>query len=249
MILIKSQDELRKIAEACRIVAETLEALKEAAKAGVSTKELEAKAEEVIGRRGGVPAFKGYRGYPSSICASVNDVVIHGIPSGVRLKDGDILGLDVGVCYNGFFGDAAITLPVGEVSEPAKRLLKITEEALYLAIDKARPGSRVSDISHAVQAHAEANGFSVVRAFTGHGVGRMLHEEPQVPNFGLPGRGPKLQRGMTLAIEPMVTAGGPDVMILGDGWTAVTKDGSLAAHFEHTVAVTDDGAKVLTKTD
>ncbi len=247
MILIKSKDEIKKIAEACRIVAVTLKELKGAVAPGISTRELETMAEKKIAAMGGIPAFKGYRGYPSSICASVNDRVIHGIPSGQRLKEGDIIGIDLGVFLDGFYGDAAVTQAVGRVSELARRLMAVTEEALYIGIEKAREGSRVSDISSAIQGHVEGNGFSVVRTFTGHGIGKLLHEEPQIPNFGMPGKGPRLRQGMTLALEPMVNAGGPEVDILEDGWTAVTKDGSLSAHFEHTIAITDGPADILTK--
>ncbi|MDP2168313.1 MAG: type I methionyl aminopeptidase [Thermodesulfovibrionales bacterium] len=247
MILIKSKEEIDRIADACRIVAETIEELRGYVSAGISTKELEEIAEGMIRKRGGAPAFKGYRGYPSSICASVNDQVIHGIPSELRLKEGDIIGIDIGVYYKGFYGDAAVTLPVGRVSELAERLLRVTEGALNAGIDKAREGNRVSDISSVVQGHVESNGFSVVRMFTGHGIGKFLHEEPQVPNFGPPGKGPRLRSGMTLALEPMVNAGGPDVVVLEDGWTTVTRDGSLSAHFEHTIAVTGEEVRVLTK--
>lgn len=246
MIVLKSRDEIERIAEACRIVAETIDALKGFVAEGLATKELERFAEGIIRERGGKAAFKGYRGFPGSICTSVNDQVVHGIPSGLRLKRGDIVSIDIGVFYKGYFGDAAITLPVGEVSEEADRLMRVTEESLYLGIEAARDGSRVSDISCAVQGHVEKNGFSVVRAFVGHGIGKELHEEPQVPNYGPCGRGARLREGMTLALEPMVNAGGSGVRVLEDGWTAVTKDGSLSAHFEHTVAVTVEGARVLT---
>lgn len=249
MILIKSRDEIERMAEACRIVAETLAELKRSVEAGISTKELDRLAEDFIIRRGAVPAFKGYRGYPATICSSVNEQVIHGIPSERRLLEGDIIGIDLGVQYKGFYGDAAITLPVGRISEQAQRLIEVTETALYKGIEKAVEGNRVSDISHTVQSYVEANGFSVVRMFTGHGIGKSLHEEPQVPNFGPPGKGPRLRAGMTLALEPMVNAGGSEVMVLKDGWTAVTKDGSLSAHFEHTIAVTDGAPRVLTKLD
>ena len=196
---------------------------------------------------GATPAFKGYHGYPATICASVNEEVIHGIPSGRRiLNEGDIVSIDVGAVLDGYFGDSAITLPVGQVSEDAARLLLATEESLYKAIEVVKPGARVSDIGHAVQKHVEAFGFSVVREFVGHGIGQKMHEEPQVPNYGEPGRGPRLAEGMVLAIEPMVNAGKPAVKLLADGWTAVTRDGTLSAHFEHTVAVTADGPWILT---
>ena len=194
-----------------------------------------------------MPAFKGYHGYPATICASINDEVIHGIPSGRRvLNEGDVISIDVGASLDGYYGDSAITLPVGQVSEEAATLLRVTEEALYKAIERVRPGGRVSDIGHEVQKHVEAYGFSVVREFVGHGIGQRMHEEPQVPNYGEPGRGPRLAEGMVLAIEPMVNAGKPAVKVLADGWTAVTRDGSLSAHFEHTVAVTADGPWILT---
>lgn len=247
MILIKSREEIEHIAEACRIVGETLAALREQVAVGVSTRELERFAEEAIRKQGGTPAFKGYRGFPASICTSVNSQVVHGIPSGLRLREGDLISIDLGVYRRGFYGDGALTLPVGRVSETARRLLRVTEEALAIGVDMARTGNRVSDISHAIQRHVEGNGLSVVRAFVGHGIGKFLHEEPQIPNYGPPGRGPRLQGGMTLAIEPMVNAGGPEVVILEDGWTAVTADGSLSAHFEHTVAVVDGTARVLTQ--
>jgi methionyl aminopeptidase len=249
MIIIKSPEEIEKMAGACRIVAETLEAIKGFVRPGLSTGEIEFFAEKMILAKGGTLAFKGYRGYPAGICTSVNNQVVHGIPSAAALKDGDIVSIDLGVYREGFYGDAAITLPVGTISGAAARLLKVTEEALALGIGQAMPGNRVSDISDAVQRHVEANGFSVVRTFVGHGIGRSLHEDPQVPNYGSPGRGPRLREGMTFAIEPMVNAGGHEVLILNDGWTAVTADGSLSAHFEHTVAVTERGVRILTNSD
>jgi len=248
VIIIKSSAEIKKITAACRIVTEVLEGIKQIIRAGINTSEIEKYADKEIRIRGAVPAFKGYRGYPASICVSVNEQVVHGIPSrAVRLKDGDIVSIDLGVLLDGFYGDAATTLPVGNISVEASRLLKTTEEALYAGIEKAVAGNRVSDISAAIQKHVESNGFSVVRAFVGHGIGRSLHEEPQIPNFGRPGRGQRLKDGMTLAIEPMVNAGGADVIILDDGWTAVASDGSLSAHFEHTIAITANGQKILTK--
>jgi len=249
MIILKTPEEIEKMARASRIVAETLEDLRSFVRPGVSTKEIEGFAEEKIFTRGGTPAFKGYRGYPASICTSVNNQVIHGIPSQLRLEAGDIISIDLGVYLDGFYGDGAITLPLGEISPLAKKLLKVTEDALYIGISKATPRNRVSDISHAIQSHVEANGFSVVRAFVGHGIGMSLHEEPQVPNFGISGQGPRLKEGMTIAIEPMVNTGGYEVGILDDGWTAVTLDGELSAHFEHTIAITDGDAKILTKID
>jgi len=214
---------------------------------GVTTADLDRLAEKRIAQAGATAAFKGYHGYPATICASINEEVIHGIPSGRRvLNEGDVVSLDVGASLDGYYGDSAITLAVGQVSEEAATLLRVTEEALYKAIEQARPGGRVSDIGHAVQRHVEAYGFSVVREFVGHGIGQRMHEEPQVPNYGDPGRGPRLTEGMVLAIEPMVNAGKAAVRVLADGWTAVTKDGSLSAHFEHTVAVTAEGPRILT---
>jgi methionyl aminopeptidase len=230
-----------------RLVGEVLTQLSAKVAPGVTTAELDEIAEQLITGAGAVPAFKGYHGYPASICASINDEVIHGIPSGRRvLVEGDIISIDVGASLDGYYGDSAITLPVGQVSEEAARLLRVTEESLYKAIDKARPGARVSDLGHAVQQHVESYGFSVVREFVGHGIGQRMHEEPQVPNYGEPGRGPRLAEGMVLAIEPMVNAGKPAVKVLADGWTAVTRDKSLSAHFEHTVAVTASGPWILT---
>jgi methionyl aminopeptidase len=233
--------------EAGRLVGEVLTQLAAQVAPGVTTANLDALAEERIVRAGAIPAFKGYHGYPATICASVNDEVIHGIPSGHRvLMDGDIISIDVGASLGGYFGDSAITLPVGSVSEEAATLLRVTEEALYKAIECVRLGGRVSDIGHAVQRHVEAYGFSVVREFVGHGIGQQMHEEPQIPNYGEPGRGPRLTEGMVLAIEPMVNAGRAAVKVLADGWTAVTRDGSLSAHFEHTVAVTAGEPWILT---
>jgi methionyl aminopeptidase len=247
VIICRSADELERMREAGRLVGEVLAELAGLVAPGVTTADLDALAEKRIARAGATAAFKGYHGYPATICASINDEVIHGIPSGRRLlNDGDIVSIDVGASLNGYFGDSAITLPVGQVSEEAATLLRVTEEALFKAIERVRPGSRISDIGHAVQKHVESYGFSVVREFVGHGIGQRMHEEPQVPNYGDPGRGPRLTEGMVLAIEPMVNAGKPAVKVLGDGWTAVTKDGSLSAHFEHTVAVTADGPWILT---
>jgi methionyl aminopeptidase len=214
---------------------------------GVTTSDLDELAEKMIAAAGATPAFKGYHGYPATICASINEEVIHGIPSRRRvLQEGDILSIDVGASLGGYFGDSAITVPVGRVTEEAASLLRVTEEALFKAIEQARPGSRVSDIGSAVQRHVEAHGFSVVREFVGHGIGQRMHEEPQVPNYGEPGHGPRLAEGMVLAIEPMVNAGSAAVKVLSDGWTAVTRDKSLSAHFEHTVAVTGEGPWILT---
>ena len=233
--------------QSCHIVAKTLDAIKTMVKPGITTKEIENFADAYIRANNAVPAFKGYRGYPASICASVNNEVIHGIPSDRVLKEGDIMSIDLGVYKDGFYGDAAYTFPVGKIYPDAERLLRVTEESLYIGIENARPDNRVSDISCSIQRHIESNGFSVVRAFVGHGIGRDLHEEPQIPNFGLPNRGPRLKPGMTLAIEPMVNEGGYEVLILDDGWTAVTMDGKLSAHFEHTILVTSDKPKILTK--
>jgi methionyl aminopeptidase len=235
------------MARAGRLVGEVLTQLAAKVRPGISTAELDEIAEKWIQKAGGTPAFKGYHGYPATICASINDEVIHGIPSGRRLlNEGDIISIDVGAALDGYYGDSAITLPVGRVSEEAAALLRVTEESLFKAIERVRPGARVSDIGHAVQHHVEGHGFSVVREFVGHGIGQRMHEEPQVPNYGEPGRGPRLAEGMVLAIEPMVNAGKPAVKVLADGWTAVTRDKSLSAHFEHTVAVTAGEPWILT---
>jgi len=233
--------------QSCLVVAKALDYLKDMVTPGVSTSELEQFADSYIRSNNAVPAFKGYRGYPASICTSINNEVIHGIPSDRVLEEGDIVGIDLGVYKDGFYGDAASTFAVGKITPDAEKLLQITEESLYLGIEYARKNNRVSDISHAIQKHIESNGFSVVRAFVGHGIGRDLHEDPQVPNFGLPGRGPRLRSGITLAIEPMVNAGRHEVVVLDDGWTAVTMDGTLSAHFEHTILVTEDQPRILTK--
>ena len=247
MIICRSGAELERMRAAGRLVGDVLAAVAAAVAPGVSTADLDAIAEKRIALAGATPAFKGYHGYPATICASINSEVIHGIPSGRRiLRDGDIVSIDVGASLDGYFGDSAITLPVGQVSEEAATLLCVTEEALYKAIERARPGNRISDIGHAVQQHVESYGFSVVREFVGHGIGERMHEEPQVPNYGDPGHGPRLAEGMVLAIEPMVNAGKPAVKVLADGWTAVTRDGSLSAHFEHTVAVTAGEPWILT---
>jgi methionyl aminopeptidase len=247
VIVCRSAAELERMREAGRLVGEVLTELSAHVGPGVSTADLDELAEKRIRQAGATPAFKGYHGYPATICASINDEVIHGIPSGRRvLADGDIISIDVGASLDGYFGDSALTLPVGHVSEQAATLLRVTEESLYLAIERVRPGGRVSDIGHAVQRHVEAHGFSVVREFVGHGIGQRMHEEPQVPNYGEPGHGPRLAEGMVLAIEPMVNAGKPAVKVLADGWTAVTRDVSLSAHFEHTVAVTAGEPLILT---
>jgi methionyl aminopeptidase len=247
VIVCKSPEELTRMRAANQIVAGVLQELQTMAAPGVATADLDAAVEARVLAAGATPAFKGYRGYPASLCASINDEVVHGIPSPRELVQGDIVSLDVGVLLEGFYGDSALTVAVGEISDEAETLLRVTEEALELGIAEVRVGSRVSDIGHAVQRHVEAQGLSVVREFVGHGIGSKLHEEPQIPNYGEPGRGPRLVEGMVLAIEPMVNVGKPAVRVLDDGWTAVTLDGSLSAHFEHTVAVTADGPEVLTR--
>ena len=226
-------------------MAHVLASLKAAVAPGVTTAKLDAMADRAVREAGALPAFKGYHGYPATICASVNDQVVHGIPSDRELVEGDIVSIDLGVLVSGYFGDAAITVPVGRISTEAAKLLRVTEESLWKGIEKVTPGARVSDIGHAVQKHVEAHGFSIVREFVGHGVGTALHEEPQIPNYGEPGRGPRLAEGMVLAIEPMVNMGRPAIKVLADGWTAVTRDGSLSAHFEHTVAVSAGAPLVL----
>jgi methionyl aminopeptidase len=246
MIVCKSPAEIEKMRAAAQLVAQILDELAAMVTPGVSTADLDAAAEAAVRKAGAEPAFKGYRGYPSTLCASVNEQVIHGIPNARPLGAGDIISLDMGVKLNGYYGDSAITVPVGQVGDDVKQLLRVTQEALDRGIAQVRLGGRISDIGHAIQKHVEANGFSVVREFVGHGIGAALHEEPQIANYGEPGRGPRLAEGMTLAIEPMVNMGKPSVKVLADGWTAVTRDGSLSAHFEHTVAVTKDGPLVLT---
>jgi methionyl aminopeptidase len=247
LIILKSPREIEQMKNACRIVAEILNIISELVKPGITTLELDSVAEKLASSYRARPAFKGYSGYPFSLCCSINEQVVHGMPSNRILSVGDIISLDFGVVYSGFYGDAAVTLPVGKVSDGAGKLLKVTEAALYKAIQAATPGSRLSDISYAVQGYAEKNGFSVVRDFVGHGIGRSLHESPQVPNFGTPGRGALLKPGMVLAIEPMINELSPEVRILDDGWTAVTQDGALSAHFEHTIAICEGGPVILTK--
>ncbi|GKS60463.1 type I methionyl aminopeptidase [Nitrospira sp.] len=248
MIILKTPGETELIAQAAKIVAETLVVLRREIKPGMTTNELDRLAEENIRARGGTPAFKGYRSYPKTLCVSINDEVVHGIPSKRVVKEGDIVGLDLGAIVDGFYGDAAITVMIGSVSPQAEKLVQVTERSLRAAIERAVVGNRLSDISYAVQNVAESAGFSVVTEFVGHGIGRNLHEEPQVPNYGKPGQGPRLQVGMVLAIEPMVNAGKPAVRILDDQWTAVTADGSLSAHFEHTIAISAQGpARVLSQ--
>ena len=238
--------EVDRIGRASRLVAEALLALREESQPGVRTEDLDRFAEALLVRRGARPAFKGYRGYPFTLCTSVNEEVVHGLPSERRLQKGDILSLDLGAIVDGYYGDAAITIAVGEVSPEASRLLQVTREALHCGIAQAVAGHYLTDISHAVQRHVESNGFSVVRVFVGHGIGKALHEEPQIPNFGPQGHGPLLKPGMVLAIEPMVNAGTHEVTILEDRWTAVSQDRSLSAHFEHTVAITENGPEILT---
>jgi len=245
MIILKTPDEIAVMAKASRVVAEALLVLKDAVKPGVTTDELDKLAESEIRARGAMPAFKGYRNYPKTLCASVNEQVVHGIPSKRVLKEGDIVGLDLGAIVGGFYGDSAVTVGVGRIDEKTATLVRVTEESLSLAIEQAQVGNRLSGISHAVQRHVEAAGYSVVTEFVGHGIGRQLHEEPQVPNYGKPGQGPRLQSGMVLAIEPMVNMGGSAVRVLDDRWTAVTVDGSLSAHFEHTIAIQPSGPAIV----
>jgi methionyl aminopeptidase len=246
VIVCKSPAEIERMRAANALVAQVLGELAAMVVPGVSTLELDAAAEKSVRAAGAEPAFKGYRGYPATLCASVNDQVVHGIPNKRPLASGDIVSLDMGVKLNGFYGDSAVTVAVGHVSDEVKALLRVTQEALERGIAQVRIGARISDIGHAIQKHVEANGFTVVREFVGHGIGAALHEEPQIANYGEPGRGPRLAEGMTLAIEPMVNMGKPSVKVLADGWTAVTRDGSWSAHFEHTVAVTKNGPLVMT---
>jgi methionyl aminopeptidase len=243
----KSWGELQTMARACTIVVETLDLLEAAAVPGVTTRELDRIAREAIERAGARPAFLGYRGFPATLCISVNEEIVHGIPGSKKLREGDIVGLDLGCVVDGFYGDAARTVAVGSISPEAARLMKVTEEALFAGIEMCRPGKRVGDIGHAVQKHAEGSGYSVVKDFVGHGIGTSLHEEPQVPNYGPAGRRERLVPGMCLAIEPMVNVGRPEVEVLADGWTAVTRDGSLSAHFELSVAVTEAGPWILSE--
>ncbi len=249
MIIYKSEEEIRLMKESGRIVAQILTELRTMIKPGIRTKELDDFAEGRARELGARPAFKGYRGYPASLCTSVNEEIIHGIPSSRVLQEGDIISLDFGVFSEGFYGDAAVTIPVGEVNLQARKLIAAAEAAFYQGLGKARIGSRLSDISHAIQTYVESQGFSVIRSFVGHGIGHSLHEEPQVPNFGPPDQGPRLREGLTLAIEPMIAAGDWHEQILEDGWTAVTKDRSLAAHYEHTVALTARGVEILSLGD
>jgi methionyl aminopeptidase len=247
MIILKSDRELQYLYDAGQIVAKTHQEVAKAVKPGVTTLELDRIAEEYILKCQARPAFKGYNGFTGSICASINEEVVHGIPSLRRVNSGDIISIDIGAISNGYVGDAAVTLPVGEIDEEAQRLMAVTEQALYEGIKQAVVNNRLSDISHAIQTYAESNGFSVVRDFVGHGIGRNMHEDPQIPNFGPPGRGPRLKTGMALAIEPMVNVGTYEVETMLDNWTVLTGDGKRSAHFEHSIAVTEEGPWILTK--
>ena len=245
MINIRTPQEIEIMRQNNRLVAHVLQKLRHAIKPGITTKELDQLAEGVIREAGGIPAFKGYRGYPASLCVSINEEVVHGIPGPRRLQEGEIVSLDVGAYRNGYYGDAAITVPVGKVTEQAARLLEVSQQALTKGIEQATHGNRLLDISHAIQSWVESQGFSVVRDFVGHGIGRALHEDPQVPNFGPPHHGPRLRPGMILAIEPMINVGTWEVKVLEDGWTVVTADRSLSAHFEHTIAISDGEPDIL----
>jgi methionyl aminopeptidase len=247
MIVSKSKVELDLMRDAGRIVALTHKELQQAVRPGITTKELDQIADDFIRKQGALPSFKGYHGYPASICASVNEELVHGIPGNRTLLEGDIISIDIGANIHGYHGDSAWTWGVGEISETARKLLDVTEQSLYKGIEQARDGNRLSDIGHAVQSYVESHGFSVVREYVGHGIGQKMHEDPSIPNYGPAGRGPRLNAGMTLAIEPMVNVGSYKTRTLQDNWTVVTADGSLAAHFEHTVAVTEDGPEILTK--
>lgn len=247
MIKIKTPEEIEKMRVAGQVVARTIETLVSSIVPGKTTTiELDRLAEKYLAEQGAKPSFKGYRGYPNTICVAINEEVVHGIPGERILQSGDILGIDLGAIINGYHGDSALTVPIGEVSEEAQKLLRVTKEALFKGIAQAKSGKRLSDISHAIQKYAERHGYSVVREMVGHGIGSQMHEEPQVPNYGKPGRGPVLQKGMTLALEPMVNVGGYEIESLADKWTVVTKDRSLSAHFEHTVAVSDKEPDILT---
>jgi methionyl aminopeptidase len=247
MIELKTNHQLEKMRKAGRIVAETLKLVKQVVQPGVTTLELDRLAEDYIRKCGAKPAFKGYNGFPATLCTSVNEQVVHGIPSLRKLQSGDIISIDCGAVIDGYYGDAAISLPVGDITPELRQLLKVTEDSLLLGIDHAKMGCRLQDISHVVQTHVEGRGFSVVRDYVGHGIGKAMHEEPQIPNFGRPGRGPRLEAGMVLAIEPMVNMGTFEVQTLDDHWTVVTKDCKPSAHFEHTVAITRNGPEILTR--
>lgn len=246
MIILKSANELERMRQAGKIVYLTHQELKQIIQPGVTTKELDQLAEQVIRKYGATPSFKGYNGFPGSICTSVNEELVHGIPGNRKLKEGDIISIDIGACYEGYHGDSAWTYPVGTISPEAKKLLEVTEASLYKGLEQAKPGARLGDISHAIQTVAEQAGFSIVREYVGHGIGQSLHEAPSVPNYGLPGKGPRLKPGMTLAVEPMVNMGSRFVRTLMDNWTVVTTDGSYCAHFEHTIAITEVGHEILT---
>jgi methionyl aminopeptidase len=246
VIVCRSQAEIARLRRVNQLVGRILAELRAMVKPGVTTAQIDALAEQRVREAGAEPAFKGYHGYPATVCASVNEQVVHGIPSARALNEGDIISIDMGAQMDGFFGDCAVTVPVGAVAPEAAELLRVTEEALFRGIEAVKPGARVSDIGAAVQQHVETHGFSVVREFVGHGIGTSLHEEPQIANYGPGGRGPRLSEGMVLAIEPMVNAGSAAVKVLSDGWTAVTRDSSLSAHFEHTVVVTSEGCEILT---
>jgi methionyl aminopeptidase len=248
-MIIYCEEEISTIRKSNQIVAKILTELGKIITPGVQTKELDEYAELRVKEMNAIPAFKDYRGYPASLCTSINEEIVHGIPSSRCLRDGDIISLDFGVLYEGYYGDAAVTYPVGEITPKAKKLIKAAEESFYKGMEQMKPGKRISDISFAIQSHVESQGFSVIRAFVGHGIGLSLHEEPQVPNFGSPGRGPKLKSGMVLAIEPMIAMGDWDVEILDDNWTAITRDRSLSAHYEHTVAITQKGPEILSLSD
>ncbi len=248
-MIIYCEEEVRAIKKSNQIVAKILNELQAMIKPGIRTKELDAWAEKRTREMGAIPAFKGYRDYPASLCTSINEEIVHGIPSSRSLQEGDILSLDFGVLYEGYYGDAAATFPVGTITPQAKKLIQAAKEAFYKGLEQIEVGKRISDISHAIQSYVESQGFSVIRSFVGHGIGLSLHEEPQIPNFGLPGRGPKIKRGMVFALEPMIAMGDWNVEILDDNWTAITKDRSLSAHYENTVAVTQEGAEILSLLD
>jgi methionyl aminopeptidase len=248
-MIIYCEEEISSIRKSNQIVAKILAELKRMIAPGVQTKELDEYAEARVKEMNAIPAFKGYRGYPATLCTSINEEIVHGIPSSRRLREGDIISLDFGVLYEGYYGDAAVTYPVGEITPKAKKLVKAAEETFFKGVEQMKPGKRISDISFAIQSYVESQGFSIIRAFVGHGIGLSLHEEPQVPNFGPPGRGPKLKSGMVLAIEPMIAMGDWDVEILDDNWTAITRDRSLSAHYEHTVAITEKGPEILSLSD
>lgn len=247
MIVLKTEREIEIMREAGKIVAKTHLELQRHIRPGITTKELDYIAEKYIQSQGAIPSFKGYNGFTGSICTSVNDELVHGIPGKRKLREGDIISIDIGACYNGYHGDSAWTYPVGEIDADSKRLLEVTEQSLYLGLDEAKPGERLSNISHAIQTFVEAAGFSIVREYVGHGIGQHLHEDPQIPHYGPPGKGPRLKPGMVLCIEPMVNAGQRYVKTLADNWTVVTVDGKRCAHFEHTIAITEDGYEILTK--